>query len=97
MLSSKEYLRVAIRVTLSIAVPVSAMLAILLVLTDGLKAEGSLELDAVDGLFLLVLVPAISVLLCILVSPVGRPFYAFLDRKNRKSQAPTEPNNEIRG
>ena len=97
MLSSKEYLRVAIRVTLSIAIPVSVMLAILLALTDGLKAEGSLELDAVDGLLLLVLVPVISVLLCILVSPIGRLFYAFLDRKNRKSQASTQSDKEIRG
>ena len=97
MLSTKEYLRVAIRVTLSIAVPVSAMLAILLALTDGFKAEGSLEFDAVDGLLFLVLIPIISVFLCVLVSPVGRLFYVFLDRKNRKSKASNPSNGEIKG
>jgi len=97
MLSYKEYLRVAIRVTISITVPVAALVAILLALSSGFKAEGSLELDAEDGLLLLLLLPAISVLLCVLMSPLARPFYALLDRKNRKSKASTPSDGEIKG
>ena len=96
-MSYKEYLRVAIRVTMSIAVPIAAMFAILLALTNGFRAEGSLEFDAVDGLFFLVLIPAISVLLCVLVSPIARPIYVLMDRKNRKSKTPAQPGSEIKG
>jgi hypothetical protein len=82
---------------MSVTVPIAVMFAILLALTDGFKAEGSLEFDAVDGLFFLVLIPAISVFLCVLVSPIARPFYTFLDRKNRKSKAAPQSDSEIKG
>jgi hypothetical protein len=96
MMSYKEYLRIAIRVTVSIAVPIAALFAILLALSDGFKAEGSLEFDAVDGLFFLILIPALSVFLCVLVSPIARLFYTFLDRKNRMSEAPAQSDDEIK-
>jgi len=97
MMSYKDYLRVALRVTISITVPVAALLAIFLALSNGFKATGSLEFDAVDGLFFLVLIPAISVFLCLLVSPISRSFYILLDRKNRMSEMPAQSDNEIKG
>ena len=79
----KEYLLVAIKVTTSITVPVGAAIAILIALLNGTQMQGSLEFEAMDGIAFLILLPAVSIVLCVLVSPIARLLYLFLDRKKR--------------
>ena len=79
----KEYLLVAIKVTTSITVPVGAAIAILIALLNGTQMQGSLEFEAMDGFAFLILLPAVSIVLCVLVSPIARLLYLFLDRKKR--------------
>ena len=79
----KEYLLIAIRVTTSITVPVGAAIAILIALLNGTQIQGSLEFEAMDGFIFLILLPAVSIVLCVLVSPIARLLYLFLDRKKR--------------
>lgn len=79
----KEYLLIAIRVTTSITVPVGAAIAILIALLNGTQMQGSLEFEAMDGFIFLILLPVVSIVLCVLVSPIARLLYLFLDRKKR--------------
>jgi len=79
----REYLLVAIKVTTSITVPVGAAIAILIALLNGTQMQGSLEFEAMDGFAFLILLPAVSIVLCVLVSPIARLLYLFLDRRKR--------------
>ncbi len=76
----RDYLAVAVRMTISITLPVGLLIGIAIGVAGGMTASGELEFERLDGLILIVLLPAISVILCVLVSPVARLVYALLDR-----------------
>ena len=95
-MSYKEFLLAAIKMTASIAIPMAVILALLVALGGGLTVSGSLEMEGSDSLSLLLLIPALALLVCVLVSPVARFIFAFLDRRSGKSTRVIQPDSEIK-
>lgn len=86
-----DYLAIAVRMTISITLPIGLLVGIVIAVAGGMTASGELEFEQLDGLILIVLLPAISVILCVLVSPVARLVYALLDRGKTTVGPPKTP------
>ncbi len=66
-----QFIKMALVTTIAITVPVGLLLGLLMALAGSVTFNLSFDLAQIDGLYLLLGIPTLSVLLTLLVSPMS--------------------------
>lgn len=86
-MSFKKYLKSLLKMTISSSLTLALLVCILVLLVGETSVEGNIELEIerIDGLWLLLGLPAIAIILSTVLSPVSFFLHRLISRREARS------------